>query len=417
MNQQSFQDLLQEIQISNTVVSSCKEEQEKLLGNPDILLWLNKVGYKTRPNYETALAYFLKCTKINSPTTLLDLKMNEAPKRRFFPAERLIETWIAIAERKGVKKSQINLVVTAVRSFFRHNRVPLVEVSYSYDSPLKEPFDENQLRQFRDCFNFYGKIIFDFLLSVPLRDGQFQICPNCGQDFHPRWRHILTYPKIEPYSPFAIHPEKGHENKHYKSGLMQVCFLTPTAAQQLNLYRDLKERELGRQIRPDEYILTASKNWSNLNGSSNGYAHISPTQTWIVRNFFYEASKRGPLNLSPHKLRTWDNAILATRGIDKQLRDIYLGHSCSYEEGYVMQMIPQWQEAFKKAKAMESIDIVSNFTSPVESESRLWQIREQQDELSRLEKELGDKAANAEDYTFAKLLLKKYKQGKVTIAE
>ena len=48
------------------------------------------------------------------------------------------------------------------------------------------------------------------------------------------------------------------------------------------------------------------------------------------------------VNIYPHLLRTWANSILATRGIEKQLRDLYLGHVCAYDQGYVMQLLPKW---------------------------------------------------------------------------
>lgn len=412
IRQLAFQQLLENIEIYDTKTPVTQKEIAQLLQNPDVALWLNKVGPITKTAYQRSLIYFLKCVKIKNPSALLDLKMDENPRRRFFPAERLTETWIAHAKQNKLTDSQITVLITAVCSFFKHNRAPLAEVSYTYKPKPKQTFDQTQLRQFRENFNFFGKIIFDFLLSVPIRDGQFQVCPHCGRNFHPRWRNLSTYPKIEPYTPFIIKPEKGHENDDkYDAGLMQVCFLTPTAASQLNLYRRIKEKALGRKLSPDEYIVTAARSLGEER------RHERPISSTNVRKLFQRASERGPLDISPHQLRTWVNAVLASRGIDKQLRDIYLGHSCSYEEGYVMQMVPQWQETFKKAKAMESIDIVETFISPIEVESQLWQIKELQDELNCLEKELGDKTANAEDYSLAKLLLKKYKQGKIKVVE
>lgn len=413
MNQNGniLEDLLQNIKIQTTVITATKQEEEKLLENADVLLWLNKIGWRTRHEYQVALIWFLKCVNIQNPSQLLDLKMEEDPRRRYFPAERLVETWAAIAKQKKMSSSQIKKVLDTVRSFFKHNRIPLVQVTCTYKVKPKEPITVEQLRQYREGFNFYGKIIFDFLLSVPLRDGQFQVCPNCGEDFLPRWRHITTYPTIETYSPFAIKPEKGHESEKYDSALMQVCYLTETAAYELNLYRKIKEKALRRALRPDEYIFTHQKR------SHMGTRHVTPILKGTICAAFQQTWKQTGIQISPHLLRSWDNSILASRGIDKQLRDIYLGHSCHCEQGYVLQMIPQWQQAFRQAKAMESIDIAGNFVSPHEAEARLWQIQEQQEEISRLEKELNDKALSNNDYALSRLLLRRFKQGQIKVIE
>jgi hypothetical protein len=276
MSQLNFEQLLERI----TIVKKedvTQEELMKLRKNPDAALWLNKIGFVTRRNYEGQLIHFLKCVHIDNPSHLLDLKMDENPRRRFFPAERLAETWAALASQKipdqePLTESVIKNTLDAVRSFFKHNKVPLIQVNYAYKPKPKDTFDEEQLRQFRESFTFYGKIIFDFLLSVPLRDGQFQICPNCGRDFNPRWQHILTYPKIEPYSPFVIRPAKGHENKNYSSGLMQVSFLTPTAAFQLNLYREIKEKALDRKRSPENehsHWLHSLNTYTNKHSTNN----------------------------------------------------------------------------------------------------------------------------------------------------
>ena len=407
----TLENLLQNITIVDCEAIATDERKEKLKKNTDVLLWLNKIGYSTRNNYVTALVWFLECTHIDNPSKLLDLKMDEDPRRRYFPAERLLETWIALTKENRASQSQIKKVVDTVRSFFKHNRVPLIQVTYSYKPKTKAPLTAEELKRFREGFNFYSKILFDFLLSVPLRDGQFQRCPNpdCRQEFFPRWRHITTYPKIEPYSPFAIKPQKGHESDKYSSALMQVCFLTSTAAQELNLLRDIKEKALGRKLSPDEYIFTHQRN------ESRATAHVSPICKKTIISAFRENGLKVGVHLNPHKIRAWDNSILATRGVDKQLRDVYLGHSCSYEEGYIMQLIPQWQQTFKEAKALENLDIAGDPLSSYNLEETLQQVSKQQQEIADLRKQLQERTFSPKDEKTLKDLLKGINAGEIKV--
>jgi len=281
-------------------------------------------------------------------------------------------------------------------------------VKASYRPRSKEGLTEEQLMQFRDGFSYYGKILFDFLLSVPLREGQFQQCSNCGQIFHPRWRHITTYPLIAEGSPFVIWPHKGHENENYKQGLRQVCFLTANVAKSLNQYRQLKERKLGRKLEPEEYIFTHQKN-------IDGTAHVTPISKNMIASTFWRARVLTGISISPHTPRAWVNSILAARGIDKQLRDLYLGHSCAYEENYIMQLIPQWQRTFKEKKALEHLNIVRNPEAALDLEETVQKVQEQQEEIQRLKRELTARTISSEDEKTLKDLLRDIREGKAKI--
>jgi len=346
--------------------------------------------------------------QLDNPSSLLDLKSQEDRKNRLFPAEQLVEDWILLAKEKGVNSSKRKGIVDAVRSFYKHNRVPLIEVKAPYKPKPKEALSDEDLRQFREALSFYGKILFDFLLSVPLREGQFQQCKHCGESFYPRWRHITTYPRIEAYSPFIIWPQKGHENENYHASLRQVCFLTETVAKELNMYRNIKEKALGRKLEPQEYIFTHQKN-------IEGIAHITPIAKEMVVSTFWRAYELTGIKISPHTPRSWINSILASRGIDKQLRDLYLGHSCAYEEGYIMQLIPQWQHTFKQTRAMEHLDIMGNVLSAFDVESMQLQIEEQRQKIQHLTERLNATNIAPGDFETVKTLIENIKTGKIKI--
>lgn len=383
-------------------VQVSKEVLEKVGKHPEVSRWLETVGFKTRPAYLVALCYYLECVGIEDPGALLDLKGMEDVRRRYFPAEQLAETWHSQAKKHGLTPAQVKKVLDAVRSFYKKNRVALVGVECAYKPRQKAEFTEDDLKALRECFNWVGKILFDFLLSVPVRDGQFQRCKNCGEEFFPRWRNITTFPSIEPYSPFVIKPEKGHESDQYAAGLTQVCFLTSTAAKSLSTYRDIKERALGRKLGPDEYIFTHQK-------SHLGPRHVAPIGQPTVESFFQTAGVRSGRALSPHKLRTWVNSILISRGIDKTLRDIYLGHSVSYEMGYAMQMVPKWQQTFREAKAMEHLDLTGSVLSTFEVENRFLDLEERN---RALEKELDTVTKDLPAWT---QFLRLFNEGRVQI--
>lgn len=408
---EDYDSLLQNIKIMPTPTVA-KTFQNTVSKNPDVTIWLGKVGYATRPGYLHGLCYFLKCVNINDPTVLLDLKTHENVKKRFFPAERLIETWQSKAHLAQVKAHAEKKVLDAVRSFFKYNRVPLIQIKCSYRPKPKTEIADDELRTFREALSPIDTTLFDFLTSVPLRDGQFQTCPNCRRDFHPRWQNIQTYPEIEPYSPFIIAPEKGHENDKYPEGLKQVCFLTETAAKGLTTLRALKEKQLAREIQPNEYIFTYSRNML-----PNGRKNITPINKGEVQGTFWNAQQKTGVHVYPHLLRAWVNTRLATCGIDKQLRDIYLGHMGvqNQEEGYVMQMLPKWRETLKKAHAIESLDLVQGIVSPAELQDKLARIDEQQREIQRLKSDIEASKLSEEQMAMIRLLTEKLKQGKIKV--
>jgi hypothetical protein len=373
--------LLSDVGILDLKTVVTDDLKRQILMNGDVVVWLGKVGYSTRPHYLTSLCYFLKCVDLQNPSALLDLKCQEDIKRRLFPAERLVEVWQTLAAQQGLSPSRIKKTLDAIRSFFKHNRIPLIQVTCTYKPKAKKDLSDEDLRKFREGFNWFGKVLFDFLLSVPIRDGQFQKCPNCGVEFYPRWSNITTFPVIEAYSPFMIKPQKGHESNGYPEGLMQVCFLTETAAKSLRMLKEIKEKALARALGPDEYIFTHQK-------SHRGERHIAPTTKGDVTFFFQEAEQRTGVKLSPHVLRSYVNSVLASRGIDKQLRDLYLGHTCAYEMGYIMQLLPKWRQAFHEARAMEHLDIVAGSLTASDIEDKLLQIQDQQREISRLKEEV-----------------------------
>lgn len=405
-----YDSLLQNIKILPTFTTA-KPFQDAVSANPDVAVWLGKVGYATRPGYLHGLCYLLKCVDIIDPTVLLDLKTHENVKKRFFPAERLVETWQSKAHLAQVKSHVEKKVLDAVRSFFKANRVPLTQIKCSYRPKPKPEIADDELRTFREALSSKDTVLFDFLTSVPLRDGQFQTCPNCRRDFHPRWRNIQTYPTIEPYSPFIIAPEKGHENNKYPEGLKQVCFLTETAAKGLTTLRALKMKQLARKIEPNEYIFTYSRNMPR------GRKNITPVNKVEVQGVFWKAQQKTGLHVYAHLLRAWVNTRLGTCGIDKQLRDIYLGHMGvqNQEEGYVMQMLPKWRETLRKAHAIESLDLVQGIVSPAELQDKLTRIDEQQREIQRLKSDIEASRLSGEQIAMIRLLTEKLRQGKIKV--
>lgn len=401
-----FDALLKNVEIA-TEFNATKEAKAQIIQNHDVRVWLSKVGHKTKPGYVTGLSYFLRCTNITDPTELLDLKSHEDREKRFFPAEALVDYWLVLAKEHKLKSWQIKKTLDSVRSFFKKNRVPLVGITYTHRPLPKPTLSKEELLRFREAFTWQSRILFDFLTSVPLRTGQFQKCPNCSRDFYPRWQHILTYPKIEAYSPFVIQPEKGHGSKNYNPDMRQVCFLTETAARQLNSLRKYKERLLARALKPMEYIFTYSQH------SRYGEFLVSPIGQQDIIMKFRRAQQKTGIKVYAHLLRSWVNSVLAAQGIDKQLRDLYLGHNCAYEQGYILQLIPLWRQTYMDKHATEALDVTSPSQHQVIKLEQQVIMREQENvDLKRRLSQTETKLANLEDETrgLKKLMQKVLKQ-------
>jgi site-specific recombinase XerD len=407
---ETYNATLQNIKVTPTFKTS-KAFENKTSKSADVMVWLGKVGYQTRRNYLRALCCFMESVNIREPALLLDLKSHENSKKRFFPAERLIETWQGKAHQAHVSAAAEKKTLDAVRSFFKYNRVPLLQIKCSYRPKPKQEVTDEELRSFRESLGPLNTILFDFLTSVPLRDGQFQTCPNCHRPFYPRWQNVESYPMIEPYSQFTIAPEKGHENDLFPEGLKQVCFLTDTAAKGLNTLRTIKEKQLGRRLQPSEYIFTHSRNMPGCQ------KHVTPIGKINVQTIFWRAACNTGIHVYPHLLRAWVNTRLSTCGIDKQLRDIYLGHTSiqNSEEGYIMQMRQKWRESLKKAHAIESLDLVKGIINPAELQDKLVRIDEQAREIQRLRNEIEASKLTKEELAMLHLMAEKMRQGKIQL--
>jgi hypothetical protein len=355
----TFEKILSRVRVLKREGTVTRAYMKQLALNSDIKSWLGNVVATSQNTYLRYIGYFLKCVRMN-PTQLLDLKLGQKPEARFYPAEKLLEAWRDMAKEQKLPRSVISIVVTTVKSYFSNSRTPLVKVKYVYKPKLKDAPPIDQLMRFREGFTFHGKLYFDFFLSVPVRDGQFQICPSCGEDFFPRWQNITTFPKIEPYSPFVIKPQKGHESDNYREDLRQVCFLTPTLAMELNMMRDIEERVLGRPLRREEYIFTHQYSSSKVGPwGVPGIQYVSPVVRHTIYQLFRTAGNRSGFYMKPQDVRAYTSSILGSCGINQRLCELYLGHDCGYKLSYVMNMIPTWQETFKKAKALETLDFAA----------------------------------------------------------
>ena len=355
----TLEKILSRVRILKRKGAVTDEYLKQLALNSDIKSWLGNVVTTSQNTYLRAIGYFLLCVRMN-PTELLDLKLSQNPNLRFYPAEKLAEAWRDMAKEQKLPRSVISMIIIAVKSYFSNSRTPLVKVKFTYKPKIKEAPPIDQLRMFREGFTFHGKIYFDFFLSAPARDGQFQICPTCGEDFFPKWQNILTFPKIEPYSPFVIKPEKGHESSFYREDLRQVCFLSHTLAMELNMLRGMEERVLGRPLRKEEYIFTHQYTRCKVGPwGVPGTQYVSPVVRHTIYQLFRTAGSRSGFYMKPHDMRAYTSSILGSCGINERLCELYLGHDCGYKLSYVMQMIPTWQETFKKAKALETLDFAT----------------------------------------------------------
>jgi len=335
--------------------NSNAEHRAKIRLNKDVRMWLGKMGHETKPSYLRSLCYFLECVGFVDPAQLLDLKKFDDAKARFYPAERLVEWWIMLAKEKRLGQAKLVKTMVAVRSFFKHSRAGLVNISVGRYKPKPKPsLGAEELLRFREALSWpTHRILFDFLISVPVRDGQFQTCPHCNVDFYPKWHHIQSFPTIEPYSAFVITPEKGHASGRYKAELKQICFLTETLARELRDYKKFKEKALGRKLKPNEPIFTLTRNYRNKT------MHETPLRKGAIKSLFFDTQRITGLRVYPHLMRSRANSVLAAQGIDKQLRDVYLGHSMHYEQGYVMHLIPLWRQTFMEKHALEALDVTS----------------------------------------------------------
>jgi hypothetical protein len=335
---------------------------EKIRGSREILEEFQKQKYvleflsninslATKRNYSIHLIKF--CNNVHlTPSDLITLASQEDRKSLSFPMTNIVNSWRDKAKENHVSTGIRRNTLTALESFFKWNNVPIGEIkkpTYSPERIRKEPSIEN-LKRFRDSLgNLRNIALFDFLCCVPVRDGQFQECDcgDCKKDWSPKWEDIQTFPKIDPFSNVIIPCKKGHTNESYK-GAKHISFLTESASNSLNLYREYREKTEKRAMRANESIFVE---WREREEEGER----KPISQAEVLRIFKQASINSGFSLNPHEMRNFVKSMLERHNVPSAWSNMVIGHKVSnLEEAYSTHSIETMFEGTQESTGLKT---------------------------------------------------------------
>lgn len=305
-------------------------------------LWLaNLPSKETQRVYIPLFKRYCDVTGKN-PDELIQLKMEGqkavgTPKE--FQAEDLHD--LTISEMNATDSIKAN-ISDAVRSFYKHNRRPLIEVKkFERPTPKRRTPKLEDIEDMANVVTYRrDEALIWFLATAPLREGTI---PQL------KWRDLKATGDKE--LPIVINIEserlKGKGIGKYK-GLRQICFVNYFVVEKINHYRK-EALAKGIELTGDTPVFMTYRE----NGNGNG---TKPLSTSMIRTIFQNASLNAWHNLeekrfSPHDFRSFVNTAMEKAKITENWRSVIMGHMPKGTKGkfYSDPSIAELKEQFKQA--------------------------------------------------------------------
>lgn len=296
---------------------------------PSVQRWLAKLKVKAK----NAFSLYRFCEWADKqPPELLALKKNPASKE----AEKLLDTFVA-AETPEFTNPVKYHIVTAVKSFYKHNYCDLARASgaltYEKARPTTMPKKEALRKLWNWALNPRDKSLITFVNSTAVARGTI---PQL------KWRHIEEdWENIElPCMNIPGKLLKGGGVGRYK-GVRQITFLTPEAKRDLLNYKRWLEAKMGRKLTPEDYI------WLNV------YAPYGQITENTLGYLMWKLPKDAGVHFSWHDARRYVQTAMETVRMPNNWIKKIKGRKVRGEEApYSRPAIEQLRERFREAVSL-----------------------------------------------------------------
>ncbi len=290
------------------------EIQDWILSFNSGMAWFNKLAANsTKDTYLPRFKKYCDWAK-RDPDQLIDLKVEglkaiNTPKE--FGAENLLETFLTTSKDKPSIKLAIR---TAVLSFYKANRRPLIEiVDITTPESKKRCPKLSDIEDLDNAFPFLrDKAIVWFVASAPFRVETLTKL---------RWDDLK--PTGDEDVPFYIMIEaerlKGSGRGKYK-GMRQVAFLHSLAARKLEAYKkELQEK--GYAFKEDSPVFVPYRQKRRLRRMTT--ANIEKN---FIKSSFRAWHDLEGKSFSPHDFRSFVQTAMENAGVNPNMIAVMLGH-------------------------------------------------------------------------------------------
>jgi hypothetical protein len=296
-----------------------------------------------------------------TPPQLLALK--DDPRSR--TAEELLDSFVA-DENSGLPNSVKFNMLTAAKSFFKHNYRDLARAAGAMTldkvKPYNKPSKENLRKLWNWAVNPRDKSLLTFVCSTAIAKETLTKL---------QWGHIEdNWEKID--LPAIVIPSKllkGHGVGKYK-GVMQITFLTPEAKRDLLVYREWMQQKLKRPLTAEDNIfLDTCKPYDPIAWSRLG-------------DLIWRLSKASGIPFSLHDARRYVNTAMEEIRISPNWARKIRGRKVRGEEApYSRPAIEQLREKFREAVPLLEFTVERRATVPKEVQEQLAALEAKMKEL------------------------------------
>ena len=327
---------------------------------PEVNRWLNALQ-KKRFN---AFQFYRFCRWANkTPTELLALKDDPRSK----DAEILLDTFVSDEDSDFTNSVKVTMV-TAVKSFFRHNYADLAKASGAIQlekvRPTNKPSKESLRKLWSWALNPRDKALITFVNSTALAK---ETLTNL------RWSHLEENWESQELPCLNVPNEllKGHARGKYK-GVRQITFLTPEAKRDLLTYREWIEQKLGRKVTPEDNI------WRSVE------APYDPLHYVALGKAIWQLKKNAGGTFSLHDARRYVNTALEEINISQNWARKIRGRKVRGEEApYSQPALEQLRAKFKEAVPILEFTVEQKPSVPKEVQEKLDALAEEQRRIKR----------------------------------
>jgi hypothetical protein len=296
---------------------------------PSVQRWLAKLKVKGKNAF--SLYRFCEWTG-KQPPELLVLKEDPRSKE----AEKLLDTFVA-AETPEFTNPVKYYIITAVKSFFKHNYSDLARASgaltYEKARPTSMPKKEALRKLWNWALNPRDKALITFVNSTAVARGTI---PQL------KWKHIEEdWENVElPCLNIPSKLLKGGGVGKYKD-VRQITFLTPEAKRDLINYKEWLEAKMGRKLTPEDYM------WLNV------YAPYGVITENTLGYLMWQLPKDAGVHFSWHDARRYVQTAMETVRMPNNWIKKIKGRKVRGEEAqYSQPAIQQLRERFREAVSL-----------------------------------------------------------------
>ncbi|HEC87962.1 MAG TPA: integrase [Thermoplasmata archaeon] len=404
----------------------------KLLEYKEVRKWLTGKPEGTKKVYLGALTIYCEYRKLNPKELIDEIEQDREKSRReqgevefklkefyeWLSKEKekekvvikrrkkkiMVETKPVVDERgrkiKGVSPKRANLIISAIRSFYKANGFPIINLKLPRASALKRNHKLQLRAEHVKKLVEHAPTLRDKAIILMLFQSGMDVSTLISLNYGDVARGLENNEE-----PLAIHVVRK------KAGTEYVTFIGRDAINALKAYLNKRKQRQGK-IGLNEPLFTKERERNGEKRINRALIDKMLKETAILSGLISrEEMENADMNpCRPHALRTAFATIMKLQGVNNEIVEYWMGHTLPYEATYLIPTIDEMRKIY--AEKEEALSIYPSEESikalKEEMNGKLLDyndiLLQQKKEIDRLKKELEESKSLVD--RFIKELLK-----------